>query len=218
MYREDDASRRVMDALRRLVSALRTSGAAASFGPGISVAQLFALRVVGGHSGISMGELAKRTLTSPSAVSEVVSRLVAHGFVERDHDSTDHRRVLLRLTPEGRALFSSLDRTLPERLVAALARMDPDQRTTLADAMEDWVSDSGLAEVAPSMFGEGGDGRLSPSSGNEVTVERSLPGRDELVESSRRGRSGRGFHAPLTVRRGNATQLRELGDVDTPEV
>ena len=175
MYREDDASRRVMDALRRLVSALRTSGAAASGGLGISVAQLFALRVVGGHSGISMGELAERTLTSPSAVSEVVSRLVAHGFVEREHDSTDHRRVLLHLTPEARALYKRLDTTLPERLVAALARMDADQRIALADAMEGWVTESGLGDVAPSMFGEGGDAQRSPSAGAEVIREGRLP-------------------------------------------
>lgn len=175
MYREDDASRRAMDALRRLVSALRTSGVAAAGDLGISVAQLFALRVVGGRSGISMGELAERTLTSPSAVSEVVARLVAHGLVEREHDPADHRRVLLRLTPAGRTHFTRLDTTLPERLVGALARMDPDQRTSLADAMEDWVTESGLGDVAPSMFGEGGDGRLSPPSANEVTRPRPSP-------------------------------------------
>jgi len=72
----DDAAARAMDALRRLVSALRSSGVAASGEPGMSVAQRFALRVIGTEPGISMGGLAGRTLTTPSAVSEVVSRLL----------------------------------------------------------------------------------------------------------------------------------------------
>lgn len=173
MDREDDASRRVMDALRRLVSALRTSGAAASVEPGISVAQLFALRVIGCQPGLSMGDLAAETLTTPASVSEVVSRLVGRGLVEREHDPADHRRVLLHLTPAGRTFFSRLGRTLPERLVAALGSMDPDQRTLLADAMDDWVRAAGLGNVPPSMFGEGGETGVD-SSAAEGARERTL--------------------------------------------
>ena len=143
-----------MNALRRLGSALRTSGAAASGAMGMSVAQLFALRSIGREPGISMRGLAERTLTTPSAVSEVVARLVARGLVSRALDSSDHRRALLQLTLEGRAICDRLERTLPERLVAALATMDPMTRTSLADALESWVIGAGLGGVAPSMFGE----------------------------------------------------------------
>src|SRR5512134_1012589 len=99
--RDDDAVARAMNALRRLVGALRTSGAAASGELGMSVAQLFALRVVGSHPGLSMGELAAHTLTSPSAISEVVSRLEQRGFVRRHAGASDARRVMLDPTAEG---------------------------------------------------------------------------------------------------------------------
>lgn len=150
----DNADVRAMNALRRLVSALRSSGAAASAMQGMSVAQQFALRVIAHRPGLTMGQLAAATLTTPSAVSEVVSRLVARGAVRREPDAADHRRVLLHLTQEGRTLCDRVDQTLPERLVAALAAMEPAARVSLADAMELWVARAGLGDVAPSMFGE----------------------------------------------------------------
>jgi DNA-binding MarR family transcriptional regulator len=148
----DDASARAMDALRRLVSALRSSGVAASGEPGMSVAQRFALRVIGTEPGISMGRLASRTLTTPSAVSEVVSRLVARDLVGREVATEDHRRHVLRLTPEGVAVIHGWEQTLPERLIKALASMDPVARGALADALEAIkLAGAGLA-VAPSML------------------------------------------------------------------
>ena len=158
----DAMSARAMDALRRLVSALRTSGVAASGDMRMSVAQLFAFRVIGGHPGMSMGDLAAATLTTPSAVSEVVSRLVGRGLVRREPDATDHRRVLLQLTWEGERLFVQVEQTLPERLVASLAAMDPEARRTLADALENWVAGAGLSGVTPNMLGEGNADRGAP--------------------------------------------------------
>ena len=152
----DDAAARAMDALRRLVSDLRSSGVAASGEPGMSVAQRFALRVIGTEPGISMGGLAGRTLTTPSAVSEVVSRLVARDLVGREVATEDHRRHVLRLTPQGVAQIHDMEQTLPERLITALASMDPVARGVLADALEGWVASAGLGDVAPSMFGEAG--------------------------------------------------------------
>ncbi|MCK6478252.1 MAG: MarR family transcriptional regulator, partial [Phycisphaerales bacterium] len=150
-----DAGLRAMNALRRLVSALRSSGAAASAMEGMSVAQQFALRVIASRPGVTMSQLAAATLTTPSAVSEVVARLVARGAVRREPDAADHRQVLVHLTPEGRALCDRVAETLPERLVAALAAMEPAARASLADAMEAWVARAGLGDVPPSMFGEG---------------------------------------------------------------
>jgi DNA-binding MarR family transcriptional regulator len=150
----DDDSVRAMNALRRLVSALRTSGVEASREMGMSVAQLFALRTIGRHAGLSMGDLAERTMTTPSAVSEVVSRLVERGLVSREADEADHRRIRLQLTWEGRVLCDGLTRTVPEHLVAALHMMEPATRMALADAMEAWVAGAGLGAFAPSMFGE----------------------------------------------------------------
>jgi DNA-binding MarR family transcriptional regulator len=165
MHDTEDASARAMDALRRLVSALRTPGTSASGGLGMSVAQLFAVRVIGEQPGLSMGELASRTLTTMSAVSEVVTRLVRRGLVRRDAAPDDHRRAVLTLTPAGEMIAQNLGQTLPERLIEALQAMTPDARLVLANALDAWVAGAGLALVSPTMFGEGAplDGARSPA-------------------------------------------------------
>ena len=171
------ADARAMNALRRLVSALRTSGAAASRERGMSVAQLFALRVISRQPRLSMGELADLTLTSPSAVSEVASRLVTRGLVSREPDPFDHRRVLVRLTSQGEAFCEGLEETIPERLVSALETMDPVARQLLADTLESWVLEAGLGDIVPAMFGEGQVSEpvelLAPSGGGIVRVPNS---------------------------------------------
>ncbi len=143
-----------MDSLRRLVSALRTTGAGAAADPGMSVAQQFALRVIGRHPGLTMGDLSAATLTRPSTVSEVVVRLVDRGLVDRQTDPADHRRVRLHLTTAGRQVFEMLEQTIPERLVSALEALDTESRESLAALLESWVDAAGLSAETPRMFGE----------------------------------------------------------------
>lgn len=144
-----------MNAVRRLVSALRSPGSAAPGELGLSVAQLFALRIIGQRPGISMGDLAVATLTTPSAVSEVVTRLVRRELVRRDLAPDDRRRAVLRLTPPGAALLMTLGETLPERLIRSLGQMTSEARLALADGLDGWLRGARLHHVAPSMFGEG---------------------------------------------------------------
>lgn len=150
---------RAMNALRRLVSALRTSGATGSREKGMSVAQLFALRIIARQPRLSMRELADHTLTTPSAVSEVVSRLVVRGLVRREPDPLDQRRVLVSVTAQGELLSDGLEETIPERLVGALESMAPSARRSLATSLEQWVRQAGLDDVVPAMFGEGAGSR-----------------------------------------------------------
>ena len=165
----DDASVRSMNALRRLVSALRSPGVSSA--EGMSVAQQFALRMIGSRPGLTMTELAEGTLTTRSAVSEVVSRLVERGLVVRSTDSVDSRRVHLRLSSDGAALWSAVGPAVPERLVSALCGMNPESRVVLAESLELWVTDAGLGQESPNMFGEGS---VSPSGSRTRSSRRSI--------------------------------------------
>lgn len=53
------------------------------------------------ESGVSTpGRLAELTGLSTGAITGVLDRLERAGFVEREHDPSDRRRVLVRLTPQ----------------------------------------------------------------------------------------------------------------------
>jgi DNA-binding MarR family transcriptional regulator len=62
------------------------------------------LDVIDQRPGITAGELAVAVGLSPGAVTTVLDRLEARGFVNRERDPGDRRRVTLTLTPEANRL------------------------------------------------------------------------------------------------------------------
>jgi DNA-binding MarR family transcriptional regulator len=145
---------RAMNALRRLVRALRVSTAAVQRTSGISGAQLFVLRALVERPGQSLQDLVARALTSQSTVSEVVARLVRRGLVTRQAAPEDGRRAVLSPTPAGRALLRAAPATVQADLIEGLRRLSPGSLNALADALEQWLTAAGLAEVPPTMFFE----------------------------------------------------------------
>jgi MarR family transcriptional regulator, lower aerobic nicotinate degradation pathway regulator len=149
----EDAER-AMNALRRLVRALRVSTAAVKRTSGISGAQLFVLRELAERPGQSLRDLIARTLTSQSTVSEVVAGLVEARLVNRQAAPQDGRRAVLRPTPAGRALLRAAPPTVQADLVDGLRRISPGSLSALADGLEQWLAAAGLAAVPPTMFFE----------------------------------------------------------------
>jgi DNA-binding MarR family transcriptional regulator len=145
---------RTMDGLRRIVHALRVATRASQQTVGLSTAQLFVLRQLDTAPDQSLGDLALRTRTTPSSVSEVVSRLVRLGLVVRTTSERDRRRAVLTLTADGTALVATAGETIQDRLLAGFAKLDATAQQQLAESLEAWVAASGLAENAAPLFFE----------------------------------------------------------------
>ena len=152
IIRHSSDAARVMDALRRSVRALRSANADAMRQFGIGAAQLFVLREIADAPGLSQAQLAERTHTSQSSVSEVVGRLVADGYVRRENATTDRRRSVLELTERGTAVASTIGIPVQQRLVAGLGALSRDECRTFADLYEAWLRAAGLEALPASMF------------------------------------------------------------------
>lgn len=143
-----------MDAIRRIIRALRDATYASEQDLGVSAAQLFVLREIEKIGAPTIGELARRTATAQSSVSEVVARLAARGLVVRDRSSEDRRRASITLTATGRDVLSRAPESVPERMLAAFRRLPVDRQRQLADGLADWIEEAGLAHHAATMFFE----------------------------------------------------------------
>jgi DNA-binding MarR family transcriptional regulator len=115
---------------------------------------VFVLRQLAATSGQSLSDLAARTRTTPSSISEVVARLVGRGLVAREPSKEDRRRAELSLTAAGQAMLANAPETIQEQLLRGFDRLDEQSRTTLADNLESWLVASGLDDIAPAMFFE----------------------------------------------------------------
>jgi DNA-binding MarR family transcriptional regulator len=152
---EDRDARAVLDAIRRIVQMLRVSSRAAERDAGVSGAQLFVLEKLSAASGpLSVGELARRTLTHQSSVSVVVQKLVERGLVARARDRADARQVALSPTAAGRKALRAAPSMAQDRLILAVTRLPPRERMHLASVLGRLVDDAGLRApgTAPMFF------------------------------------------------------------------
>jgi long-chain acyl-CoA synthetase len=81
--------------------------------------------------------LADKLAVSRPSVTGVVDGLVARGFVERDHDVDDRRRVGHALTAEGRRVLAAAD-TEVERRLGEIAAHRPERAATAFAGLAPW--------------------------------------------------------------------------------
>jgi DNA-binding MarR family transcriptional regulator len=151
----DIAVTRAVDALRRILRAVRLSARRAERELGLSGAQLFVLQQLRARPAASLNELAERTHTHQSSVSVVVRRLVERGLVTRTHAAADSRRLELGLSPAGRAVLHRSRPVAQLQLIRALGELPPARRRALAATLELVVRHMGLtASPAAMMFSD----------------------------------------------------------------
>ena len=148
--------RAALDALRRIVQALRVARRGRERGAGLSSAQIFALQQLAEHPSASVNDLAALTFTHQSSVSVVIQRLAELGLVAKVAASDDRRRKRLALTRKGRAVLHRTPVAAQERLIAALSALPARDRRTVARSLGDvvhvMVPDGGTSH--PPMFFE----------------------------------------------------------------
>lgn len=146
MQRRRDAEV-ALDALRRLVQAIRVSSHAVEQGVGISGAQLFVLHELWLEPGASIRRLSERTLTDPSSVSVVVARLVARRLVTRAQHSTDARASSLTVSRQGARLLARAPKPFQARLIGALKELSPARLRGFSSTLTQLVEALGPTEA-----------------------------------------------------------------------
>lgn len=90
----------------------------------LTAAQYHALTALTLVPGQSVGQLANRLLCDKANASGLVERLARQGLVERARDPDDKRRVVLSLTPSGRAAVAAGTQVRAETLRRVLSPLD----------------------------------------------------------------------------------------------
>jgi DNA-binding MarR family transcriptional regulator len=147
-------TRTVLDAVRRIVHALRESSRWAEKHVGLTGAQLFVLQKLAESPGLSLNDLAARTHTHQSSVSTVVTRLVQRGFVRRSRSGLDRRSVRLSLAPAGRRLVERAPDAAQERLIEGIERLPGRRRRLLASSLGELARVMDSVDRTPTMFFE----------------------------------------------------------------
>lgn len=145
---------RALNAVRRLVRAVHVAHHETERTVGISAAQLYVLQELAHAPRQSLNDLAARTMTHQSSISEVVRRLLTAGLVARRPAPDDRRRAELSLTPRGVALLREAPPTVQQKLIRGFGALSPARQRALVVSLEAWLQAAGLAEVAATMLFE----------------------------------------------------------------
>lgn len=122
-----------MNEARRTRQALHTAGYEEALADlfGLNVTDLRALELVAGEPGITPGRLAELSDLTTGAVTGVLDRLEAAGFVQRRADPDDRRSVRIEPVPERAAELSVAFAPLEQAIGALLERQSATQREAL---------------------------------------------------------------------------------------
>jgi DNA-binding MarR family transcriptional regulator len=94
---------------------------------GVNVTEWRVLGSLALYAPMTANDICLLTRTDKAPISRAIARLMAAGLVRREADPKDKRRIMLALTPKGRATH---DRILPvalEREAKLLAALTPDE-------------------------------------------------------------------------------------------
>lgn len=85
----------------------------------------------------SMSEVAEFALLPAPTLTRLIDRMVADNLAYRTPDPLDRRRVLVHITPRGRALQTRLAERIEASQAALLAEADPEDVAQLAALLRD---------------------------------------------------------------------------------
>jgi DNA-binding MarR family transcriptional regulator len=155
----DAVADNILRAIRRILRRTAEHSRQLSRDAGLTTPQLLCLRLIGNVKAgqlITAVDLAESVQLSTATVSRILDRLELLGFISRQRDRTDRRRVNLKLTRSGRARVSRLPIPLQEHFLGRLAALPKAQQRELLTNLETLVSMMGAEdlEVAPVLTGE----------------------------------------------------------------
>lgn len=87
-------------AMRRTGAVMQLLGAAAAERIGINVTDLNCLNILSIRGNMTAGELARATGLTTASITGVLDRLEEAGYLRRERDPQDRRRVVVQLVPE----------------------------------------------------------------------------------------------------------------------
>jgi len=108
---------------------------------GLRPRHLVALVLLAETGPTAQQDLAGALRLDPSNLVGLLNQLDADGLLTRRRSPTDRRRHIVELTPQGHTLLEEVLEALHDVEVEVLQGLEPDQRNTLVDLLQQAIGD-----------------------------------------------------------------------------
>jgi DNA-binding MarR family transcriptional regulator len=102
---------------------------------GLTVPELTTLSVLRTRPGLSNAQLARRALTTPQSMNEVIAELERRGLVERTVDPSHGRILRAQVTEPGEQLLADVDPVVARLQEEMLAEVPPEQHDVVVEGL-----------------------------------------------------------------------------------
>jgi DNA-binding MarR family transcriptional regulator len=133
----DDRATEIIEALAPLLAHHRHRWAARCQAHGLSIIGFQVLALLEMHGGMPMTRLAEELDVALPNATGIVGRLVERGIVQRTHDDSDRRLVLVTLTDAGQRLIGEMEAGRRDRMSRLIAHLDDSQQRRLLQSVKD---------------------------------------------------------------------------------
>jgi DNA-binding MarR family transcriptional regulator len=138
---------------------------------GIGSTDLEGLDIIVMRGPLTAGELASASGLTTGAITGVIDRLDRAGFVKREHDDADRRKVLVRALPAVERRVMPLFRPMEQAALSALSDYDEKDLALLLDFLSR-AHQAAVAAMAALRIGTGAPKKAKPKRARAGTARR----------------------------------------------
>lgn len=102
----------------------------------VSFPQFFLLTYLSNEDYLTMSDIAKKMGHSTAAATGLVDRLEKLFYVERVHANEDRRKIMVRITDQGKALVAQMRKHIAKDLSGIMAEMDDEETEQVSFARQ----------------------------------------------------------------------------------
>jgi MarR family transcriptional regulator, organic hydroperoxide resistance regulator len=142
----------IMQSLRRIIKAIQNYSHEVSGEFGITGPQLWAVKTISQHEGLSPSELSQRMYLHPSTITGLMDRLEKKDLVERYRDQEDRRVIKLQLTPRGKELVRRAPDPIQGKMIYGLRKLKKVELSSVYESIQKLVKVMEAQDVEATFF------------------------------------------------------------------
>jgi DNA-binding MarR family transcriptional regulator len=127
---QDSHAQRLFWLLPRFTRWAQARALQTRIGGDLSLQQLTVLYLIR-TEGATLSAMARRLMVAPTVLTGIVDRLEKRGFVRRENDPLDRRKLRLCLSEEGHAVSLAVERSLVSEVGAEMAGLSAEELADL---------------------------------------------------------------------------------------
>lgn len=127
-------------ALRKIIQAIDQHSTQLKKKFGLTGPQLIILQTVVDNESISVTQLSKNVSLSQATATNITKRLENQGYLKRNKNTTDKRRINLAVTEKGKEILEKVPPLLQERFTSKFSKLEDWEQLMIESAFNRVVS------------------------------------------------------------------------------